>query len=659
MRIQEQFWIKAVNYNKAMADKKLESSPDISVPSVAETSFASSQQPEDEEEEEDVSRVLFLDDNNQNHELLLEEEDDEEQKVVENIQRISEEEAEKGKRQGGEGEQISITSSETTAVAAWNLSPRNDEDMEKSKPSNDNTESLYLLEEVSSIAQSSSDGDDDATAMDDVMGAFPTSNTSTNETKLRRTLVTVVETNNANSDTRPFQSRDTNRRFVMEDPPKDLASCNQALKMTPRQLSDMFLALEGKSKTLWPTASRQENSLKGSSTFGSDRSTASRWIDGWMSQTETLEKENKPLTTVVEEDLSPRNESLKEHSQTLKAIVEENSIKLLSLQQAIDTQRQLNALKEIEIGDKEKELVVAKKLLKSLTEEKEAFHDRKEDLVDTIKILKTEIKNLTIRNAEMDEIRLMEQEEEREAWKTQVHEQELVINVLRKTVEEKEQENLSLVGRLADYENNRLPESEEEDNPGNERSEGCICQGGEGDQPVSLTSETPWVVNLDPEATCCQGNLPSETQYKQPSAETSSELLEMVSSISKRLEAVELDKHRTEILYIKQLKEKDEEIDKMRDMMKNGGPQEAMWQDIAQDPDEIEAVLKSTQKQAIIEDLQETEAAIIEDLQETEAVLKKTQIHTADERTEDLESALPVQQTSGCCCWSAITGDLE
>jgi len=310
-------------------------------------------------------------------------------------------------------------------------------------------------------------------------------------------------------------------------------------------------------------------------------------------------------------------------------------------------------LKEIEIEDKEKELVIAKEVIKSLAKEKEAFHEREEDLEDTIKILKTEIENFTIRNAEMDEMRLMDQEEEREAWKSQVHEQELVINELRKSVEEKEQENLTLIGRLSDYENNKLPqqnpsEVEAEENPRLEKSKDKVCQSAEKGRPVNLTSETPWVVNLDSEAPCCQENLTSETPCGQPSAEASSELLEMVASISKRLEAVELDKHRTESFYIKQLKEKDEEIDKMRDMIKNVEPPEAMWQNIAQDPDEIEAVLKNTQKQAIIEDLQETEA-----------VLKKTQNQAADERTEDNEPSLPVQQTAGCCCWSPMTGDLE
>ena len=645
MNIHGQLWKKeTLDYNKAMADKKNNSSPDISVPSVAET--VASSQPGEEVEEENISRVLFVDEV-----IEIEVEEEEEQEVVENIQKVKEEKESKENR--GETEQISITSSETTVVAASNLSPQI-ENSDKPKPAKKNEE-LYLLEEESSITRNSSDEDEDEAFMEGKSGAFPVCK----EQKRRKTLVTIVETSNEHQDTPPFQIRDTNPKIVVEDPPKDFTTCNQALKMTPKQISDMFQAIEGKRNTLWPTASRQDNALKGSSTFGSDCSKASRWIEGWIPQSDALEKENKPPEVMKEEDnlkdamksgfdLSaswiegwmPQKATEINQKPELTSIMKENSITLLSLKQAVETQRELNALKEIEIEEKEKDLLLAKQVLKALTKEKEGFKEREEDLLDTIEILKSEIENFTIRNAELEEARMMELQAEREDWKVQVHQQELVIMELRKAIEEKEQENLTLREEVKKLEDKRLLNEED---VCEQEIEDLKLEEEKGH--IDLTSETPCAVDSNAVDLQSEKLSPSERPKSTEKAEASSELREIVVSISKRLEAVELeleavelDKNRAETLFIQKLKQKDEEIDEIRSLLKGEQQQEETEDHTAQDPDERNAIAEKSQEVAVKEKAEEG----------FEAILKNTE-----------EYAI-ADNTSACCCFSsAITSNTD
>lgn len=342
-----------------MVNVKKSESPD-SIPSLAATSVASSQA-----EEEDVVRVLFVNS----------EADDLGQEVVANIRNALESVDEEAADAA-----ISVTSSETTEVAAANLSPA-DIIHQKAKL-------FHLLDESSIVHNSSDDEDEEEGAADDKLGAFPTPKNS-NTSRQRRTRVSVVGNNHQSDDDTVTADPCMKKPFyVMEDPPTNFASCNRAaLALTPKQLSEMFNSFEGK-KTLWsmrqnhtqePKTTKGDPNMSPLQELASARSTATRWMDGWMPQ---------------------NSESMEKECETLKEVLEDNSDKLLNLREAVETQRALNALKEVEIEDKEKELQNMKQECDMMKKEKAVFREREQDLLETIKILSFEIDVLTQRGVE-------------------------------------------------------------------------------------------------------------------------------------------------------------------------------------------------------------------------------------------------------------------
>ena len=59
-----------------------------------------------------------------------------------------------------------------------------------------------------------------------------------------------------------------------------------------------------------------------------------------------------------EEWMISRVESLDRECTALKRIIQQDAIRMLNLQRAVDAQKQLNALKEVEIVDKQTELSI-------------------------------------------------------------------------------------------------------------------------------------------------------------------------------------------------------------------------------------------------------------------------------------------------------------
>eukprot|EP00980_Cylindrotheca_fusiformis_P024230 scaffold11674_cov85-Cylindrotheca_fusiformis.AAC.2 len=312
-------------------------SPD-SIPSLADTSYASSQ------EGEDIARVLFF------------HSEETGQEVVANL----------GLARDDIGEAAgSVTSSEATKVAAHNLS---------APLAGSRHRVFHLLDDESSIVHHSDDDDDDEERReDDKLGAFPTPKKSNTSGKERKKIFPLDE---ADKDTPKKQ-----QYFFMEDPPTNFASCNKAaLAMTPKQLSEIFNSFEGK-KTIFSMRSGSSEPMdKSVSPFPeleAARSTASRWMDGWMPQN--------------------TDASFEKECETLKEVLEDKSDKLLDLREAVETQRSLNALKEVEIEDKEKELQRTRREMDVLRREKESFREREQELLETIKILNCEIDVLTTR----------------------------------------------------------------------------------------------------------------------------------------------------------------------------------------------------------------------------------------------------------------------
>jgi hypothetical protein len=454
-----------------MVDSNTGDSPQ-SVPSLAETSFASSQ------EGDDVTRALFVNDESKPFP----------KEVVENIQKISEDHVERQVY----GTDISITSSETTAIATWNLSPEN--------------------------------------ASDDLVndGRFPV---VVQEPSILGDREHTTNTNNRQSP------------IIIEVPPEESPSCNGALSLTPRQLAEIFLAFEG-ARSFWPLR-QNKSGENGTETPASSPPTKKE---------ETPQSISSPLR---EDGWMPRAETLKKECTELKKIMQDDSSKLLNLKRAMEAQRELNALKEIEIEDGQLELEISEDRLEALRREKEVFRERESELVETIRILKEEVDKLTRYKCmggavqcqnKMDESSLLDQDEgqnlrrEIQLFSSQIVEQEIDIAELRTAIEGKDKENQALKSEVEYFRRNQERLQEEK----------------------------------NPEST---------VEEKTASKGHPSEMGVMIENISKRLEVVEREKYQTESLFIEELKKKDNEIHEIRNILKR----ETLK--ISQDPDEIEVLL--------------------------------------------------------------------
>jgi hypothetical protein len=462
-------------------------SPD-SVPSLAETSYASSQQQLEYDEDDDdlVARALFI--NDEGEEVTLR------NNIVENIFKLSQDRDESREVYGSGG--ISITSSETTVIPIWNLSP----------PKNVSED-----------------------------GSFPTA---------KKEAPTPTPPKEDESSSKAAASP-----LIFEEPPKESPSCNGALSLTPRQLAEIFMAFEA--RHIWPvkTPPKEETTAQEQkeTTAPDATTTPTRPIrqDGWMQRAESLGKE----------------------CAALKKIIQDDSFKLLNLKRAMEAQRELNSLKEMEIEDKQIELQIAEDRLEALKREKEVSRERESELVETIRILKTEVDKLTRYKAMVEcqptssEASLYAQAEyqdlsaDLQLFSSQTAEQELTIVELQTTVDKKEKENQRLRTDIEDLQK-RLEE-----------------------QSKAGTNYNP----ADEEEAIRKG--------------TPTELGEILQNITKRLEAVEKEKEQTESLFVQELRKKNDEMDEFRLLLKRESQRSEAVLKISQDPDEIEVLLPGKQKE--------------------------------------------------------------
>ncbi|KAL3932097.1 MAG: hypothetical protein SGBAC_011010 [Bacillariaceae sp.] len=346
-------------------------SPD-SLPSIATTSLTSS---EGESDDRMSPRVLFKNSNN-----------DTPKEVVENIQTMIESKHSmiETKISGAAG--LSISSEASTEVATWNLSPSmsNDPLKKSAKPA---TTKRSISNVAVSTATSSDDEDEEQ--VDGSIGAFPTAEMR----KLNKKITQAAVSNFPHASNMvgiPFIAPSKKPSIIMEDPPKNPVTCNQAaMSMTPKQLTEIFNSFDG-NNAIWsmreqysaaaqdPNDATKEETSASPTAIAAEtvRSTAARLMEWGMPQNEDLEREHE----------------------TLKEVLEDNSNKLLNLREAVETQRALNALKEVEIEDKEKELQAMKTKLEDLTHQKELFVEREQELLETIEELSDRLDDLIEKN---------------------------------------------------------------------------------------------------------------------------------------------------------------------------------------------------------------------------------------------------------------------
>ena len=174
-----------------MAIETKPSSPE-SIPSVTAISHGSSNESDDDDDDDyhhhyqdnaSPRRALFPQSKGivENLDQLVE---DKKRTFVENLDKVVQD------KKRLFGSDISITSSDVTVVASWNLSPKNTQDQEEWDGSD-----------------KEDDDDDDAVSIQ--------------------------------------QETQREPRILLEDPEEQPVSCNGALSLTPKQLAEMFLVFEG------------------------------------------------------------------------------------------------------------------------------------------------------------------------------------------------------------------------------------------------------------------------------------------------------------------------------------------------------------------------------------------------------------------------------
>lgn len=212
------------------------------------------------------------------------------------------------------GSEVSTTSSETTAVAAWNRSH-----MTTNSTAHDNNQKP---------------------SVDDIPGQ--------------------------ESHQHSFQPRQM-PTITMEDPLEESVSCHGPL--TTRQLAELLGAFQSRA-------------------MGTSRSPT----PSPSTTTTTTERDHPPTLP----SMTPREELLLRERAALKKIIQDDSVKIINLRSAMEAQRGMNTVKDIEIQDKEFELQIALDRIDALKREKEVMREREDALMQTIQILKIEVDKLSL-----------------------------------------------------------------------------------------------------------------------------------------------------------------------------------------------------------------------------------------------------------------------
>jgi len=496
-----------------MVDKKGDSPQ--SIPSLAETSFASSH------EGDGVSRALFVNSESKPFPKA----------VVENIEKLSED---IGQEVSAYGSDISITSSETTAVVTRNLTLKDTNDAEED-------------------------------------GQFTT---LSKDCHAKQTNVPSESSNQA--------------MVVYEEPPEESRTCISALSLTPKQLAEIFLSFE-RARKIWPMMQSvsKDNTVESPASSPTKKETVSN-EDAEKSPTFSPKRENQESSSPMKvESSTSRAESLEIECLALKQIIQDDSSKMVNLRRAMEAQRELNTLKDIEIEDRQAELQHSEERLDLLSREKATLQEREAELEETIRILKEELDFLSKTKTDAKAFAVDKAQEgisredddemknlrfDLRSFSSQVVEQDQQIEKLLATLQEREEENRSLqsdvkslkgeVEKLLEEQSLR-PECEEQRLQSDNDK---ITEGEHGKLSRFLEDtkrDTAFVGFYEfAEEDSCSDETSDEDSEQLPSG-----LEAIIAGISKRLEAIEREKNQTEIALLEELKRKEKEIDEIRAMM--------------------------------------------------------------------------------------------
>jgi hypothetical protein len=507
-----------------------------------------------------------------------------------------------GSENGFADSTTSITSSQTTAVPSWNLSMKDatEKNVEvelnhfvvsrpvsllSSPPNFQSHQIKPILSSPSSFASDESQLSSESQPQLMVDKTVPYSlNKSDNKENFR---VRIEQT--------------TKPSVVMEDPPKEPTSCNAALNLAPGNIAEIVFAFGQSARQRY-----QGSEQTGKAPTNSNPKTPSPHKSVEPTRGDGLIGSPPPIMTSrhLSESSSSQSDksqssfvrSLERERDTLKIATKRDALTISNLQHAIDTQKQLNSLKEVEVVDKQAELQISEHHILTLQKEHEDYLERETELIETIEILKKELDKMTslqtVPSDELDHLVLESEQstnklttdnlsKEAELEEFRAKEQKARIVELERSLKEKEKENFGLQTKV-DCLKNRHKEEEKNDQD---------CKA----------SEKAKHQNVDGQGVSKDERIESR-----------------LKEIMKRLEAVEFEKNEKQSELTAKSKEDNEETKSVPKHKNTESEHNGVKINVSNDPDAIEAM-------------------------------------TLKERTEKFVDS--GKQSAWCCDWNLISGE--
>lgn len=276
----------------------------------------------------------------------------------------------------------------------------------------------------------------------------------------------------------------TRLNMILEDPPEEASSNNMCASVN-QQLADIILAF-GPSSVVTPRSTKPPHpptlhdptELPNPTTLTyespppivqstpfSENSGASIGSTNSILATRDTEKDQYQVDDFDrrryknEEWMINRVESLYRECAALKRIIQEDASRILNLQRAVEAQKQLNALKEVEIVDKQTELKISEERISRLKKDREHYVERETELVETIKILKSELDRMTLQSSssstpssQQDGFSEMQKSKAAiavaDVHRSQIAEQRSLIQELQMIIQDKEESNIGLQAEI-------------------------------------------------------------------------------------------------------------------------------------------------------------------------------------------------------------------
>ena len=269
----------------------------------------------------------------------------------------------------------------------------------------------------------------------------------------------------------------TKPSVVMEDPPEEPTSCNAALNLAPGNLAEIVFAFGQSARQRYQGSEQTRKAPTNSnpktpSPNKADKPTRGDSLIGSPPPIMTSRHLSESSSSQSDKSQSSFVRSIERERDTLKIATKRDALTISNLLHAIDTQKQLNSLKEVEIVDKQAELQISEQQILTLQKEHEDYLEREIELVETIEILKKELDKMTLLQTvpsdELDYLVLGSEQptnklatdnfsKEAELAESRVNEQQARIVELGRSLKENEQKNLDLQTK-ADCLNNRNTE---------------------------------------------------------------------------------------------------------------------------------------------------------------------------------------------------------